>query len=194
MGDGFLKPWSAGRLTQSCRRCMSHCDSHGKPSARKVRSAAPDDDHQAMTHMLMGGDPSKTILGAQIRAARALLRWSAADLVRESGVSHATIHRAEAVNGKPAMTFAKCPSPCSGGRRCRITLRERRRTGRSAKAESSGLIGKWSVARSWCNPPCLRIGWGGVHPRERWRLRGAATEAATEKGGSGLGTKRSSHA
>jgi transcriptional regulator with XRE-family HTH domain len=48
----------------------------------------------------------KTIFGAQIRAARALLRWSAADLVRESGVSHATIHRAEAVNGKTAMTFA----------------------------------------------------------------------------------------
>jgi hypothetical protein len=48
----------------------------------------------------------KTIFGAQIRAARALLRWSAVDLVRESGVSHATIHRAEAVNGKTAMTFA----------------------------------------------------------------------------------------
>jgi transcriptional regulator with XRE-family HTH domain len=47
-----------------------------------------------------------TILGAQIRAARALLRWSGADLVRESGVSHATIHRAETVNGKTAMTFA----------------------------------------------------------------------------------------
>ncbi len=26
--------------------------------------------------------------------------------MRESGVSHATIHRAEAVNGKTAMTFA----------------------------------------------------------------------------------------
>ncbi len=50
--------------------------------------------------------PSKGILGVQIRAARALLRWSGADLVRESGVSHATIHRAEAVNGKTAMTFA----------------------------------------------------------------------------------------
>ena len=46
------------------------------------------------------------ILGAQIRAARALLRWSGADLVRESGVSHSTIHRAEAVNGKTAMTLA----------------------------------------------------------------------------------------
>jgi transcriptional regulator with XRE-family HTH domain len=48
----------------------------------------------------------KTILGAQIRAARALLRWSASDLARESGVSLSTIHRAEAVNGETAMTFA----------------------------------------------------------------------------------------
>jgi transcriptional regulator with XRE-family HTH domain len=52
------------------------------------------------------GSSGKTLLGAQIRAARALLRWSAADLVRESGVSHATIHRAETANGKTAMTFA----------------------------------------------------------------------------------------
>ena len=48
----------------------------------------------------------KAILGAQIRAARALLRWSVADLVRESGVSHSTIQRAEAVDGKSAMTLA----------------------------------------------------------------------------------------
>ena len=41
-----------------------------------------------------------------MRAARALLRWAAADLVRESGVSLATIHRAESVDGKTAMTFA----------------------------------------------------------------------------------------
>ena len=32
------------------------------------------------------GRPMKNILGAQIRAARALLRWAAADLVRELGV------------------------------------------------------------------------------------------------------------
>jgi hypothetical protein len=50
--------------------------------------------------------PTKSITGAQMRAARALLRWAATDLVRESGVSLATIHRAEAVNGKTAMTFA----------------------------------------------------------------------------------------
>jgi hypothetical protein len=48
----------------------------------------------------------KAILGAQMRAARALLRWAATDLVRESGVSLATIHRAESVDGKTAMTFA----------------------------------------------------------------------------------------
>src|SRR5450631_4298705 len=52
------------------------------------------------------GRPMKTILGVQMRAARALLRWAAADLVRESGVSLATIHRAESVDGKSAMTFA----------------------------------------------------------------------------------------
>ena len=46
------------------------------------------------------------ISGAQIRAARALLRWSAADLVRESGVSLATIHRAESADGKTTMTLA----------------------------------------------------------------------------------------
>src|SRR2546430_16360818 len=48
----------------------------------------------------------KNILGAQMRAARALLRWAAADLVRESGVSLATIHRAESVDGNTAMTLA----------------------------------------------------------------------------------------
>jgi hypothetical protein len=41
-----------------------------------------------------------------MRAARALLRWAATDLVRESGVSLATIHRAESVDGRSAMTFA----------------------------------------------------------------------------------------
>ena len=52
------------------------------------------------------GGPMKSIGGAQMRAARALLRWAATDLVRESGVSLATIHRAESVDGRSAMTFA----------------------------------------------------------------------------------------
>jgi len=43
------------------------------------------------------------ITGAQIRAARAFLRWSAADLSRKSGVSHQAIHRAEQSDGIPSM-------------------------------------------------------------------------------------------
>jgi hypothetical protein len=41
-----------------------------------------------------------------MRAARALLRWAATDLVRESGVSLSTIHRAESVDGMSAITLA----------------------------------------------------------------------------------------
>ena len=48
---------------------------------------------------------TKTILGTQMRAARALLRWSASDLARRSGVSLSTIQRAESVDGETAMTI-----------------------------------------------------------------------------------------
>ena len=48
----------------------------------------------------------KNLLGAQMRAGRALLRWPASELARESGVSLATIHRAESVDGVSAMTAA----------------------------------------------------------------------------------------
>ena len=41
-----------------------------------------------------------------MRAARALLRWSAAHLARESGVSQTTIHRAELTDGKTTMKLA----------------------------------------------------------------------------------------
>jgi hypothetical protein len=40
-----------------------------------------------------------------MRAARALLRWSASDLARQSGVSLSTIQRAETVDGETTMTF-----------------------------------------------------------------------------------------
>ncbi len=39
------------------------------------------------------------IVGRQIRAARAMLRWTAAELSRKSGVSHPTIQRIEQVDG-----------------------------------------------------------------------------------------------
>ncbi len=41
------------------------------------------------------------ISSAQIRAARALLRWSAADLSKHSGVGTATIQRMEVMEGVP---------------------------------------------------------------------------------------------
>jgi len=43
---------------------------------------------------------------AQIRAARALLRWSAADLARESALGANTIRRAEVADGPTSLTAA----------------------------------------------------------------------------------------
>src|SRR5262245_8929799 len=43
---------------------------------------------------------------AQLRAARALLRWSAEDLARSTTVSLSTIRRAELAEGEPSMTIA----------------------------------------------------------------------------------------
>lgn len=43
------------------------------------------------------------LTGSQIRAARALLRWSGQTLAEESGVSYPALQRAEAVNGLPNM-------------------------------------------------------------------------------------------
>ena len=43
------------------------------------------------------------LTGAQIRAARALLRWSTRDLADKASVGIATIHRAEAVDDMPSM-------------------------------------------------------------------------------------------
>jgi transcriptional regulator with XRE-family HTH domain len=42
------------------------------------------------------------ISSSQIRAARALIRWSALDLAHESGVGVATIRRLELVDGIPS--------------------------------------------------------------------------------------------
>jgi hypothetical protein len=43
---------------------------------------------------------------AQIRAARALVRWSAADLARASALGANTIRRAEVVEGRTSLTAA----------------------------------------------------------------------------------------
>jgi ribosome-binding protein aMBF1 (putative translation factor) len=48
----------------------------------------------------------KPLTSAQIRAARALLRWSAEDLARESALGVTTIRRAELAEGETSMTTA----------------------------------------------------------------------------------------
>jgi len=48
----------------------------------------------------------KHLTSAQIRAARALLRWSADDLARESAVGVTTIRRAEITESVTSMTTA----------------------------------------------------------------------------------------
>lgn len=46
---------------------------------------------------------ARMITGPQIRAARALLGWSAAELADRAGVSYPTVQRAESAAGIPAM-------------------------------------------------------------------------------------------
>src|SRR5262249_15878507 len=48
----------------------------------------------------------KPLNSAQIRAARALLRWSAAELAREAALGLATIKRAELADGETSITMA----------------------------------------------------------------------------------------
>jgi transcriptional regulator with XRE-family HTH domain len=48
----------------------------------------------------------KPLTSAQIRAARALLRWSAEDLARRSLLSVATVRRAELTEEETSMTAA----------------------------------------------------------------------------------------
>jgi hypothetical protein len=54
-----------------------------------------------MNHVNMKPRP---LTSAQIRAARALLRWSAEDLARESSLGVTTIRRAELAEGETSMT------------------------------------------------------------------------------------------
>ena len=48
---------------------------------------------------------SKPLTASQIRAARALLRWSAEDLAERSAVGVATIRRAEVTEDKTSLTI-----------------------------------------------------------------------------------------
>jgi ribosome-binding protein aMBF1 (putative translation factor) len=46
------------------------------------------------------------ITGLQIRAARAIVRWSAEELARRAKLGVATVRRAEMTDGEPAITVA----------------------------------------------------------------------------------------
>ena len=47
-----------------------------------------------------------SLTGAQIRAARGLVRWSAEELARQARLGRITVTRAEATDGPPTMTAA----------------------------------------------------------------------------------------
>jgi transcriptional regulator with XRE-family HTH domain len=49
---------------------------------------------------------TSSLSGAQIRAARALLKWSAADLARRSSLGVNTVRRAEAAKRETSLTTA----------------------------------------------------------------------------------------
>ncbi|KIQ05562.1 transcriptional regulator [Agrobacterium tumefaciens] len=51
-------------------------------------------------------DDNDEITGAQIRAARGLLRWSAKELAMAASIGVATISRAEVQDGRPPLTSA----------------------------------------------------------------------------------------
>jgi hypothetical protein len=52
------------------------------------------------------GTKVKPLISAQIRAARALVRWSAEDLAKETALSVTTIRRAELTDKETALTSA----------------------------------------------------------------------------------------
>jgi hypothetical protein len=54
----------------------------------------------------MSQEPKEPLTSDQVRAARALLRWSAEDLSRRSSVSLRTIRRAELAEWRTTMTTA----------------------------------------------------------------------------------------
>jgi transcriptional regulator with XRE-family HTH domain len=58
------------------------------------------------THLGRKIAKAEVLSSAQIRAARALLRWSAAELARASALGVNTIRRAEASEGLPSLTAA----------------------------------------------------------------------------------------
>ena len=86
---------------------------------------------------------ARSLTGAQIRAARALLKWSAADLARHCALGVNTIRRAEIAEDATSLTIANelaIRRTLEFGRR-RIHRRERRRSG-GATPEANIVAGQ----------------------------------------------------
>ena len=61
-------------------------------------------EDQSLATALAADDPAaRMITGAQIRAARGLLGWSAQELADHAGLSYPTVQRAEAIDGVPSL-------------------------------------------------------------------------------------------
>lgn len=60
----------------------------------------------------MQSSDKKAITGAQLRAARALLKWSAQDVADHAGVGVATVRRAERDDGSINTTAANAKAMC----------------------------------------------------------------------------------
>jgi hypothetical protein len=88
-------PWSI------CVQSRFHDSNSVKNGLFSTRNE--DGTNSAICHY-MGQDPDKPLTSHQVRAARALLRWSAEDLSRQSSVSLRTIRRAELAELHTAMT------------------------------------------------------------------------------------------
>jgi hypothetical protein len=66
-------------------------------------------DHYGVKNSIMANKVNKAVkllTSAQMRAARALIRWSAEDLAKETSLSVTTIRRAELMEGETSMTTA----------------------------------------------------------------------------------------
>jgi DNA-binding XRE family transcriptional regulator len=80
-----------------------------KPEVAEKRTAlprAPQDKPMQLAAVCSAAQPAQMPMGAQIRAARALLGWSAARLAEIAGTSERTIGRAERSAGVPHMHTA----------------------------------------------------------------------------------------
>jgi DNA-binding XRE family transcriptional regulator len=74
-----------------------------------IRDFMARNNHYGMKNSIMHdkvNKAAKPLTSAQMRAARALIRWSAEDLARETALSVTTIRRAELTDDETSMTTA----------------------------------------------------------------------------------------